>query len=265
MAQRDYSRDQRGDCKQVCIALIVTQCGMQLGYEVFAGNTADVTTVQQIVEGIEEKYGKSNRIWGMDRVMTSADNLQFLRQENRRYIIGTNKSLLKKFEQESLKENWNTIRDGLEVKLCSLPSEEGESDMPESSEILILCRSRDRKLKDQGIVQRAADKNAARLTTMTERCEKPNRDPLLVSREIGRLFGQNTRGSHLFDVKVVPKDSDKNKGYAKIEWQKIKLATDWHELSNGCYLLRTNVMDRTDEELWKAYIQLTESEDAFRI
>ncbi len=88
LAKRGYSRDQRSDCKQVCIAMIVTRCGMPLGYEVFAGNTVDVTTVQEIVEKVEDKYGKSNRIWVMDRGMTSEDNLEFLRQEKRRYIIG---------------------------------------------------------------------------------------------------------------------------------------------------------------------------------
>jgi transposase len=270
LAQRGYSRDQRGDCKQVCIALIVTRSGMPLGYEVFAGNTADVTTVKGIVDRIESKYGKSDRIWVMDRGMTSADNLEFLRDENRRYIIGTNKALLKKFEQELIKQDWNTIRDGIEVKLCKLPREEDESGESESkaiesSELFILCRSRDRKEKDQGIIQRAADKIANRLISMTERCEKQNRSQLIVSREIGRLLGQNTRASHLFEVNVVPKDNDKLKAYAKIEWKKIKPATDWHELSDGCYLLRTNVTDWTDEELWKAYIQLTEAEDAFRI
>ncbi len=270
LAQRGYSRDQRSDCKQVCIALIVTRSGMPLGYEVFAGNTADVTTVKGIVERMESKYGKSDRIWVMDRGMTSADNLEFLRKENRRYIIGTNKALLKKFEQELLKQDWNTIREGIEVKLCKLPKEDDESKVDgqataESTELFILCRSRDRKQKDQAIVQRAAEKIAARLTAMTERCEKQNRNQLTVSREIGRLLGQNTRASHVFDVKVVPKDNDELKAYARIEWKKIKPATDWHELSGGCYLLRTNVTDWTDEELWKAYIQLTEAEDAFRI
>ena len=121
--------------------------------------------------------------------------------------------------------------------------------------------SRDRKEKDKAIVQRAADKIAERLTSMKTRCEKQNRDQLIVSREIGRLLGQNTRASHLFDVKVLIKD----KKFALIEWQRIKPATDWHELSDGCYLLRTNVTDWSDEELWKAYIQLTEAENAFRI
>ena len=261
LAQRGYSRDQRGDCKQVCIALVVSRCGMPVGYEVFAGNTADVTTVKGIVELMESRYGKSDRIWVMDRGMTSEDNLEFLRQENRRYIIGTPKSMLKKFEQELLKEDWSTIRDGIEVKLCKLPKEDDSEISDDITETFILCRSRDRKEKDKAIVKRAADKIAERLDAMKARCEKQNRDPLIVSREIGRLLGQNTRAAHLFEVKVQKKDER----FAAIEWTRIKPATDWHELSDGCYLLRTNVSDWTDEQLWKAYIQLTEAENAFRI
>jgi len=56
LAQRGYSRDHRPDCKQVCIALVVWRCGMPLGYEVFAGNRADVTTVEEIVETMERRY-----------------------------------------------------------------------------------------------------------------------------------------------------------------------------------------------------------------
>jgi transposase len=261
LAQRGYSRDQRGDCKQVCIALAVSRCGMPVGYEVFAGNTADVTTVKGIVELMESRYGKSDRIWVMDRGMTSEDNLEFLRQENRRYIIGTPKSMLKKFEQELLKEDWSTIRDGIEVKLCKLPKEDDSDVTDDMTETFILCRSRDRKEKDKAIVKRAADKIAERLDAMKARCEKQNRDPLIVSREIGRLLGQNTRAAHLFEVKVQKKDER----FTAIEWTRIKPATDWHELSDGCYLLRSNVSDWTDEQLWKAYIQLTEAENAFRI
>ena len=66
---------------------------MPLGYEVFPGNTADVTTVEQIVTLMESRYGKSDRIWVMDRGMVSEKNLEFLRKEGRRYIlVGTPKS-----------------------------------------------------------------------------------------------------------------------------------------------------------------------------
>ena len=52
-AQRGYSRDHRPDCKQVCIALVVTFDGFPLGYEVFAGNTHDSRTLQTIVATME--------------------------------------------------------------------------------------------------------------------------------------------------------------------------------------------------------------------
>jgi hypothetical protein len=96
MAKRGHSRDGRGDCKQVCIGLIVTREGYPLGYEVFDGNRVDVTTVEEIVETIEELYGKAGRVWVMDRGMTSEDNLEWLRAGGRRYLVGTPRSEMKK-------------------------------------------------------------------------------------------------------------------------------------------------------------------------
>jgi transposase len=253
LAQRGYSRDQRPDCKQVCIALVVSRCGMPLGYEVFAGNTADVTTVQTIVTTMEARYGRSQRVWVMDRGMVSEENIEFLKDGDRRYILGTPKSLLKKFEAELLKSDWHTIQAGVEVKLCAAPDG--------GSETFILCRSRDRAEKDLAIVRRFEQRIEARLTALTARCQKQHRDPLTVSREVGRLLGQNTRAARLFDIRVETTDQ----GFAKLTWQKVTTTRDWTTLSAGCYLLRTNVTDWSDEDLWRAYIQLTQAEAAFRI
>ena len=263
LAQRGYSRDNRSDCKQVCIGLVVSRCGMPLGYEVFAGNTADVTTVEHIVETMEKRYGQSDRIWVMDRGMVSEDNIEFLLKGGRRYIVGTPKTMLKQFEAELLKDDWNTIRDGLEVKLCRRPREASEdgADVPDDEELFILCRSRDRSQKEEAMVRRSEEKIAERLEKMKARCEKQNRDPQKVEREVGRLLGQNTRAARLFEVTVTKTD----RGFAQLEWKQVQVTRDWATLSAGCYLLRTNVMDWTDEELWKAYIQLTEAEAAFCI
>jgi transposase len=266
LAQRGYSRDQRSDCKQVCIGLVVSRCGMPLGYEVFAGNTADVTTVEHIVEIMERRYGKSNRIWVMDRGMVSEDNIEFLREGGRRYIVGTPKSMLKKFEQEILKEDWHSIRDGLEVKIVPWPKSDDDdeastSESDSSPERFILCRSRERSKKEEGITQRFEKKIEAALTKMKARCEKQKRDAMKVEREIGRMLGKNSRAAKLFSVKVTTTEDEG----ARIEWSKVEATRDWTTLSAGCYLLRTNIADWSDEELWKAYIQLTEAEAAFRI
>ena len=100
-----------------------------------------------------------------------------------------------------------------------------------------------------------------RLVSMAARCKKQKRDPSKIEREIGRLLGQNTRAAKLFDITV-----EKTKaGHARIVWKKVEATRDWATVSDGCYILRTNVTDWSDEELWKAYIQLTEAEAAFRI
>src|SRR5690606_8052056 len=137
MAQRGYSRDGRPDCKQVCIGLVVTRDGFPLGYQVFAGNRTDVTTVEEIVEKMEEQYGKAKRVWVMDRGMTSEANLEWLRAGGRRYLVGTPRSELRKWERELVDERgWDKVRAGLEVKICS---------GPDGNEVFLLCRSESRK------------------------------------------------------------------------------------------------------------------------
>src|SRR5947209_15220365 len=105
-AQRGYSRDHRPDCKQVNIALVVSRCGMPLGYEVFAGNRHDATTLEEIIAHMEELYGRAGRVWVMDRGLASEKNVRFLRAGGRRYILGTAKNTLRKFERELLGEDW---------------------------------------------------------------------------------------------------------------------------------------------------------------
>ncbi len=273
MAQRGYSRDQRSDCQQVCIGLIVSRCGMPLGYEVFPGNTADVSTVEQIVTLMEDRYGKSNRIWVMDRGMISEKNLAFLRKEGRRYLVGTPKSLLKTYEQALLTEDWHQIREGIEVKLLPVPpNAEDDDELPDdevqagasvagAEELFILCRSRDRVQKDEAIVRRFEQKIEERLRAMAARCEKQKRDVQRVEREVGRMLGKNTRAARLFEITVAQRED----GGAQVTWKKVEALRDWTTLSAGCYLLRTNVLDWTDEELWKTYMQLTEAEAAFKI
>ena len=251
-AQRGYSRDHRPDCKQVCIALVVSKCGMPIGYEVFAGNRTDVTTLQEIVETMEKRYGKADRIWVGDRGMMSEKNVDFLKRGKRRYIIGAPKSALKQFEQELLREDWQSIRDGLEVKLC--PSSDGE-------ETFILCRSRDRREKEKAMHERFEKRIEEGLKKIEASCSKKKCEPIKIATRVGKLMGRNTRAAGLFhvDVKTEPD------GRAKLLWRKVEAWRDWAQLSEGCYLLRSNVTDWSAEDLWKAYIQLTEAEAAFRI
>src|SRR2546425_1281229 len=122
LAQRGYSRDHRPDCKQVCLALVVTRDGMPLGYEVFAGNRTDVTTVEEIVEAMEARYGVAQRIWVMDRGMTSEDNLEWLRESGRGYLVGTPKTELRKWARQIADaRDWHAVRDGVRLAWTARP------------------------------------------------------------------------------------------------------------------------------------------------
>ena len=252
LAQRGYSRDHRGDCKQVCLGLVVTRDGFPLGYEVFAGNRADVTTVEDIIGVMEEKYGKANRIWVMDRGMASSGNFEYLNEDGRKYILGANRGELKQYETELLKKNWQTVHAGLEVK--RVDSSVGE-------EVFILCRSSDRAKKEKAMHDRFEQRIEESLIRMANGCKKRRYQVKVIERRVGKLLGKNSRAAGLFDIKV-EKGED---GGTIVSWTKRDDWRDWSRLSEGCYMLRSNVRDWPPEELWKAYIQLTEAEEAFRI
>jgi transposase len=252
LAKRGYSRDHRGDCKQVCIGLVVSRDGFPIGYEIFAGNRRDVTTVEEMVEAMEERYGKANRIWVMDRGMVSEENMEFLIKEGRRYILGTQRGQLKQFEAELLKADWQEVQSGLEVKWV---------DSPDGKEVFILCRSRQRAEKEKAIHDRFEQRIEAALIQMVKGCEKRRYQVGVIERRVGKLLGRNSRAAGLFDVHVEKAST----GGAKVIWTKKEQWREWSRLSEGCYMLRSNIRDWPPEELWKAYIQLTEAEEAFRI
>jgi transposase len=252
LALRGYSRDHRPDCKQVNIALVVSRCGMPLGYQIFAGNRHDATTLQQMVEHIEGLYGRAHRIWVLDRGMVSEQNVAFLREGGRRYIVGTAKSSLKKFERELLASDWQQVHEGLEVRLVPAP---------QGSEVFILCRSAQREAKEHAMRKRFEQRIEAGLPKMAESCRKRKQKPTVIATRLGRLLGRNTRAAALFEVRV---ESDAV-GFARLHWSRSEARGEWARLSEGCYVLRSNVIDWTPEELWRAYIQLTEAEAAFRI
>ena len=277
LAQRGYSRDQRSDCRQVCIALVVSREGLPVGYEVFAGNRADVTSVEEIVTTMEQRYGRSDRIWVMDRGMTSADNIAFLRQENRRYIIGTPRTMLKKYQQELLKDEWMSVREGLEVKLCKAPHG-GDSSVASSNnssdETFILVRSADRAKKEQAMHERFEKRIEEGLSRLKAMSERQRMDAVNLSHRVGKLMGANTRAAGGFktriemvqdEVNAKASSRGKNLPRATLTWEKVENWRDWARLSEGCYLLRSNVSDWSADELWKAYMQLTDAEGAFRI
>jgi transposase len=254
-AKRGYSRDHRGDCKQVCIGLVVAPDGLPLGYEVFDGNRNDMTTVEAIVEAMEAKYGRARRIWVLDRGMVNEENLEFIRERGGYYVVGTPRSQLRRFEQELTGSGWSTVHEDVEVKLC--PGPYGE-------ETFVLCRSAARAEKERAMRERFSERIETGLGRLERRLARAKRRPnrSQVERQIGRLLARNSRASGRYEVEV--HDDPDRPGHLRLAWSERQDWTDWAALRDGAYLLRTNLNDHTPEDLWRTYVQLTDAEAAFR-
>jgi hypothetical protein len=109
VARRGYSRDSRPDALQLILAMVVTEEGLPLSYEVFEGNRADVTTLEEILDSVERKHGKLDRVWVFDRGIVSEENLNLLRSRGASYLVATPKRLLTQFQKDLLAEDWTQL------------------------------------------------------------------------------------------------------------------------------------------------------------
>jgi transposase len=257
LAQRGYSRDSRPDCLQVCIGLVVTEEGIPLGYEVFAGNRNDATTVEEIVAAMEKKYGRASRVWVMDRGMVSEDNLAFLRSRGGKYLVGTPKAMLRQFERHLTEKDWCEVQEGVEAKLVS---------GPDGNETFLLARSVDRREKEKAMHERfiARLEQSLRKIQASAECGRL-KDEGVANRRLGRLLGQYWRAAGAFDVSIQPLSPPRGKQRLEVGWTRNARWSDWARLSEGCYLLRTNLNETDPATVWKRYIQLVDAEWAFRI
>jgi transposase len=249
LAQRGYSRDHRKDCKQIVIALVVTREGFPLAHQTFAGNTRDLKTVKHIITTIEERFGKSQRVWVMDRGMIDKDVLAFLNEQGRRYLFSTSRHELKDFQSELSNPGWQRLADNPDVQVKLLQRD---------AVYYLLARSKPRRYKERAIrrrQRRGLAKGLKKLFTRVHTGRLKKRDKIIEA--VGRLKARYPK-AHRFVTTNVGPAGDFNYVW-KIAPFKAALARD------GAYLLRSNQRGWTATEFWETYIQLTVIEHAFRV
>jgi len=245
LRQFGYSRDKRGDCRQVVIALIVTPEGFPLSYEVMGGGTADSTTLSGFLDRIEQRYGRANRIWVMDRGIPTEDSLAKMRSIGASYLVGTPKGRLTKLEQAFLNQPWAKVRDGVQVK--RLATEE---------DVYVLAQSDARIDKERGMRRKRLRRYIERLKAL--QTQHLTRDQLLM--KLGAAKHDAGRAASV--VKVTwPKEASST---ASLEFSLDRDRLRQVRRREGRYLLRTNLTAHEPDVLWSFYIQLTEVEQAFK-
>jgi transposase len=246
LARRGYSRDHRPDCKQIVVALVVTHDGFPLAHEVFPGNMQDVETVRSIVEAIERRFGVTQRVWVMDRGMISDENLKFLEEAGRRYIIGTRRNELQAFQADLVSTGWQWVREQVEVK-----------PVDRDGTAYLLVRSMQRRRKERAIRKRqliGLYRTARALAKRVSEGKLKDRDKILL--KVGRLAERYPQAMRFMDLRVAASGS--------IEWSWKKDSLCAAIAQDGAYLLKSNYAGWTPEVFWQTYMQLVVAEAAFR-
>ncbi len=251
LAQRGYSRDHRSDCKQVVLALVLSREGFPLAHRTWAGNTQDLQTVKTIVNDIEARFGKTNRVWVMDRGMISKDSLAFLSQPGRRYLLSTRRHALNKFQAHlQSRRGWQRLPDNPDVEVRLL--KRGKIHY-------LLARSKPRRSKERAMrrrQRRALAKGLKKLHRRVAEGRLKKRDKILEA--IGRLKGRYPKAHPFVDIQVSDKPVSLSYTW-RVARFKEALARD------GAYLLRSNQAGWSAQQFWETYIQLTVVEKAFRV
>ena len=239
-----YSRDKRSDCVQVMIALIVTPEGFPLGYEVLPGNTADCTTLRDMLRKIEAQYGKANRVWVMDRGIPTEEVLAEMRAADPpvSYLVGTPKGRLSKLEKHLVTLPWQAVREGVDVKL-----------LPQDQELYVLAQSHARINKERAMRRRKLKWLWARLKEIA--AMDLDREELLM--KLGAARARAWAAWRLVNVEVAPEGAVLRFTLDRAKLRQVRRR-------EGRYLLRTNLTGKDPAELWRFYIQLVEIEAAFK-
>ena len=247
--QFGYSRDKRSDCVQVVIALVVTPQGFPLAYEVMPGNTSDKTTLADFLKRIEAQYGRSGRVWIMDRGIPTEETLASMRDGDPpvQYLVGTPKGRLTKLERSFAGKPWREVRDSVEVKL-----------LDEDGELYVLARSRPRMLKERGMRRRRLRKLWRRLHEL--RGQSLKRDDLLL--KLGAAKKDAGRAWHLVEIGLPEEDEAVTPETFTFALRRDRLRRARRR--EGRYLLRSNLTGEDPARLWHYYLRLTEIEQAFK-
>jgi transposase len=245
LRQYGYSRDKRGDCRQVVIALIVTPEGFPLSYEVMSGDTADSTTLGGFLDRIETRYGRANRIWVMDRGIPTEDSLAKMRSIGASYLVGTPKGRLNKLEQSFLGQPWAKVRDGVQVKRLAT-----------DEDVYVLAQSDARIGKERGMRRKRLRRYIDRLQAIQG--QSLTRDQLLM--KLGAARHDAGRSANLVKVSIPTAATTTASLEFTLDRQRLRQV----RRREGRYLLRTNLTAGEPTQLWTFYIQLTEVEQAFK-
>ena len=243
------SKEKRSDCPLVTLGLVLDSSGFPRSSKVFAGNASEPATLKEMVEALVDSDKKPLIV--MDAGIATEGNLAWLKAHGCRYLVVSRKRNKEWDEEKShlvRKEGTN------EVRIYSKPSDDG-------GEVELYCRSSSRAAKEEAMDALFVQRFEEGLKQLADGLSKKGclKRYDRVMERIGRLKQKYARAAHCYEITV--EQDDKGKNATSLTWNR---SDEKPREYAGVYCLRTNVLDWTDDQLWRTYITLTDLEAVFR-
>lgn len=135
-----FSKDGKHQHVQISLALIVTNHGLPVGYEIFKGNVYEGHTLLPTLNKLRERYKIKTVSIVADSAMMSAANLQQLEQDNFGYVVAAKVRNLNKAATAQVldRDCYNTLSDDISYRMITV-----------KDQTLIACHSKSRQRKDE--------------------------------------------------------------------------------------------------------------------
>lgn len=254
------SKEKRTDRPVVSVGLVLDGEGFPLGHKVFPGNMNDSRALAEAVGELQHLCGSGVKpIVVLDGGIATAANLAYLSENGFDYVVNGKRTTRRNFAADFLATEYfhkvGERDDKAPVLVRRIESE---------TEHILLCRSDERRKKEDAIISRSEEKFIGELEKLQKRIDKKDgklhldKGEETVNRNIGKICGKHTRASKFYNIEFNPKNR-------VFSWcrddEKYQADAELH----GCYHLRCSRKDLPDDVIWHIYITLTKVESAFRL
>ena len=247
-----YSRDRRADRPQVVIGLLCTGDGIPIAHHVFAGNTADASTLPGVLADLTERFAVGRICVVADRGLISADNVAAVAEAGCDHVLAT-----RLHRDKACQEALETIDDNTEwADVADLRCRAAEATLADGNRAIVM-ESDARMRRDTRRTAELVARTETALLALEDRVRAGRlADPAKIGRAAQRIMGPSGV-SRLFDLDI---------GEGRFVYHYDQDAHAYEQLLAGRYVLTTSLtaQQAATERVVAAYRQLADVEARFR-
>jgi hypothetical protein len=248
-----YSRDHRGDRPQIVIGLLTTGDGVPIAHHVFAGNTADVSTLPAVLADLQRRFGVGRIPVVADRGLISADNVETLANQGFDHVLATR---LHRDPTCAAAIEASSHRDARWVPVPHARS--AACEVRVDGRRAVVVASFERWVRDSTRTAELVERTSDKLRALEARVRAGSLvDPAKIGRAAQRILG-DSGVARLFDVEITR---------GLFLWHYRDAALDYEEALAGRYVLLTSLTSAqaSTAQVVMAYRRLLEIERRFRV